>query len=168
MGYRSKEQERAYKKRYYETVAKPSGKNKSNYEKHKVKRLETNRAKKLKTSKDPVALLHRRWVRSLSTSERFLWDLWKQFQFTSKQRDIEFLLTYDELCKLYLDQNQLCIYTKLPLELSKNNRMTISIDRVDSSKGYSLENCVLCGAIINLMKLDLTIEEFKYFCGKVR
>lgn len=168
MGYRSKEQERAYKKWYYENVAKPSGKNKSNYEKHKSKRLETNRAKKLKTSKDPKALLHRRWVRSLSSSDRFLWDLWKQFQFTSKHREIEFLLTYDQLRKLYKDQNQLCIYTGLPLKLNRNDHMTISIDRVDSSKGYSLENCVLCGAVINLMKLDLTIEEFKYFCGKVK
>lgn len=34
------------------------------------------------------------------------------------------------------------------------------IDRVDSSKGYSIDNCVPCCSVCNRMKSDLTMDEF--------
>jgi hypothetical protein len=35
----------------------------------------------------------------------------------------------------------------------------VSIDRVDSNRGYERENIVLCRGIINLVKNELSIEE---------
>ena len=35
------------------------------------------------------------------------------------------------------------------------------VDRVDSSEGYTISNCVSCCTKCNLMKFDYTMEEFK-------
>lgn len=44
---------------------------------------------------------------------------------------------------------------------------TVSVDRLDSSKGYTLENVVLCCAAINRMKMDMTVDEFRRWCQLV-
>lgn len=36
-----------------------------------------------------------------------------------------------------------------------------SVDRIDSSKGYTEDNIVVTTGIVNTMKLDMSIEEFK-------
>jgi hypothetical protein len=43
----------------------------------------------------------------------------------------------------------------------------ISIDRIDSSKSYSFENIQLVCVVVNLMKLDMTQDEFTSWCGAV-
>ena len=42
-----------------------------------------------------------------------------------------------------------------------NNRSSVSIDRLDNSKGYIDGNVVLCCAAVNIMKNDLELTEFK-------
>lgn len=37
----------------------------------------------------------------------------------------------------------------------------VSIDRLDSSKGYTIDNIVLTDYRINVMKNDLSVSEFK-------
>jgi hypothetical protein len=46
-------------------------------------------------------------------------------------------------------------------ELSKG------IDRLDSTKGYEVENCVSCCEQCNYMKLDYTQEEFIKKCIQI-
>ncbi len=41
------------------------------------------------------------------------------------------------------------------------------IDRLDSSKGYTLENCVPCCEEINVMKMALTKDRFVQLCTMV-
>ena len=36
-----------------------------------------------------------------------------------------------------------------------------SVDRIDSSKGYTEDNIVVTTGIVNTMKLDMSIKEFK-------
>lgn len=43
----------------------------------------------------------------------------------------------------------------------------VSIDRVDSSKGYTKDNIQLVCSIVNKMKLDMTIEELSFYCKKI-
>lgn len=44
---------------------------------------------------------------------------------------------------------------------------TIGIDRVDNSKGYIKDNCVLCCKICNRMKLNYSLEDFIKQCEKI-
>lgn len=43
----------------------------------------------------------------------------------------------------------------------------VSIDRIDSSKGYEEGNVQLVCHITNLMKQDLSISELKMWCAKI-
>nr|QBK86123.1 MAG: Zn-finger protein [Marseillevirus LCMAC101] len=49
----------------------------------------------------------------------------------------------------------------------ESNPMNFSVDRIDSSKGYSLENIQLVGQKVNIIKGDLQTEDFVEFCRKV-
>ena len=42
-----------------------------------------------------------------------------------------------------------------------NNPNKVTIDRMDSTKGYELDNVALCTYRVNLMKREMTITEFK-------
>ena len=70
---------------------------------------------------------------------------------SAKQRGIPFDLTFDEFITFW---QQDCNYCKRPVP-------TIGIDRIDSSIGYMLENCVSCCTICNYMKLDYSLEEWQ-------
>ncbi len=69
--------------------------------------------------------------------------------------DLQFLL------QLWEQQNGLCYYTKKPLSLEINNTNKVSIDRLDSSRGYTRDNVVLCRNSINYLKGELPINDFK-------
>lgn len=89
---------------------------------------------------------------------------------TCKRLHRNFSLTYDEF--LYLIGKD-CFYcgsdTKSLVYKSKNGRefYRMGIDRVDSSKGYIMENCVPCCKICNAAKMDMSIEEFYLWIEKV-
>jgi hypothetical protein len=58
-------------------------------------------------------------------------------------------------------QDQKCFYTKVPLEFKRNHPYSATLDRIDSSKGYTKDNCVVVTKFINLAKSDHSLEEFK-------
>jgi hypothetical protein len=41
------------------------------------------------------------------------------------------------------------------------------IDRLDSTKGYTADNCVPCAGNINIAKQSLSVEEFVEMCHQV-
>lgn len=43
----------------------------------------------------------------------------------------------------------------------------LSIDRIDSTKGYDIDNIQLVAAIVNIMKSTLSVEELKQWCGAI-
>ncbi len=51
--------------------------------------------------------------------------------------------------------------------LGNKNLKTISIDRIDSSKGYVRGNVQLVCWVVNQMKNDLTNDELTEWCTKV-
>ena len=73
----------------------------------------------------------------------------------------EYNLTLEYIQELLEKQEYKCYYTQVPLEIgSKLTNPTI--DRINSSRGYIQGNVVICTEIANIMKNDLTIEEFKH------
>lgn len=59
-------------------------------------------------------------------------------------------LTFEQFSKII---NKPCSYCNKP-----NSR---GVDRIDSNKSYTMENCIPCCKICNQMKSDMTIQEFK-------
>lgn len=86
---------------------------------------------------------------------------------TARNRKKEFSLVTNDLLELWAKQDGRCAYTKLPMLATSNQFNTVSLDRIDSSKGYVVGNIQLVCAAINRMKQDYTEEVFIFFCSLV-
>ncbi len=88
----------------------------------------------------------------------------------AKSRGIEFNITIEYLWELFIKQNKRCALSGIPLQFSttrKNKDKTVSIDRIDSNKGYVEENVQWTHKTINMMKNKLSNEDFVSFCKNV-
>ncbi len=61
----------------------------------------------------------------------------------------------------------ICYYTGMKLTLEQKKLNTLSIDRLNNSKGYVINNIVFCSKIINEMKSDRTEKQFVELCKLV-
>jgi hypothetical protein len=87
-----------------------------------------------------------------------------------KHRGRNKLLPLDAVMAMYSAQGGLCAVSGCPMTISirgGRNLTNISIDRIDSSRGYAMDNIQLVCLVVNLMKLDMTQEEFTSWCGAV-
>lgn len=81
-----------------------------------------------------------------------------------------FDLTQGALEDKFRAQRGLCFYSGIEMTYVVRNgriRTNISIDRIDSSVGYTISNTVLCCLIANQMKTDLDTNEFVGFCEAI-
>ena len=79
----------------------------------------------------------------------------------SAKSGLEFTITLDCLDQLWEDCSGNCYYTGLPMVRERSDNMnSVSLDRLNSSKGYVEGNVVLCRSIVNIMKSDLSEAEF--------
>lgn len=70
-----------------------------------------------------------------------------------RKKKIDFLLTLDQFISL---TSALCYYCG-QLSPGKNY---VGIDRIDSNGNYTVDNCVSCCSICNMMKRTLPIDSF--------
>lgn len=78
----------------------------------------------------------------------------------AKTRGIDFLLTFDEFLHITM---QPCVFCGV----FNHGREFSGIDRIDSTAGYSIDNCQPCCSKHNLMKGSLALEEFIQSCAEV-
>lgn len=86
------------------------------------------------------------------------------------KKNIEFDITLEDLVNMYNKQKGLCVITGLKMTYDVLNGRTytnISLDRIDSQKGYTKDNTQLVCMIVNQIKSDLTYEELYYYCDKI-
>lgn len=88
------------------------------------------------------------------------YDRWKA---NAKHRGIEFTVTEPELEMT----PKICYYTGVDLTIKSKEVNTISLDRLDNSKGYIPGNVVFCCEHINVMKSNLTHDQFVLLCQMV-
>lgn len=96
--------------------------------------------------------------------ESFMGDRLLKIKRRAKKENIEFNLTKDFLISLYKNQNGKCFYTDEILHLMNGQgrlQTGLSIDRVDNSKGYLIDNVVLCTSRFNTIKSNMTLEEIE-------
>lgn len=94
---------------------------------------------------------------------------------STKRPSIEFNIDFDHIKKLYEAQNGLCAVSGIEMTyISYNtndfrikNPHNISLDRIDSSKGYVPGNVQLVCCIINYMKWDTDMDVFLDACKRV-
>ena len=71
------------------------------------------------------------------------------------------------IMEMYENQGHKCFYTGI--EMSFSSKLTKpSVDRVDSNKGYTKGNIVLCCMGINFMKNDVPVEELYDMLNQIK
>jgi hypothetical protein len=75
------------------------------------------------------------------------------------KRAYDMMLTYEQFHELIMKP---CYYCDHKVEDEVNG-----IDRYDNTKGYTVENCVPCCEMCNIMKLDKTVDEFLERCSRI-
>jgi predicted DNA-binding protein YlxM (UPF0122 family) len=81
--------------------------------------------------------------------------------------DMDFELTFDNLKTLYEKQKGRCYYSGIPLSVITHDPYLMSVDRVDSLKGYTEDNVVFAAWHVNFMKQDLNETQFLDLCRKI-
>jgi len=76
-------------------------------------------------------------------------------------------LSPDIIRQLFESVSGKCFYTGTGMTIEKNNWNTVSVDRYDNDLGYTIENTRLCCTIVNRMKSDLLVDEFKGLCREI-
>lgn len=87
--------------------------------------------------------------------------LYNRLKSSAKKRDIDFTLTLTELNNLTFPIT--CPILGIPLKFNKGNPQdnSYSIDRIDSDKGYDIDNIMVISYKANRIKNNATEAELK-------
>ncbi|ARF12683.1 hypothetical protein Klosneuvirus_16_2 [Klosneuvirus KNV1] len=114
----------------------------------------------------------------MSDFDSFINRLYLDIVHNAKRRakNIPVEISVDDLRDLYKKQDGKCAYTGKQLTAIRYavrndqhimNKWNVSVDRIDSNKGYTTDNIQMVCAIINRMKTDLREEEFLSLCNDI-
>lgn len=86
---------------------------------------------------------------------------------SAEHRKQEFELTSDDVVGFWNKQLGYCAYSGREMTLEAGKLNTVSIERIDSSIGYTKVNTILVCQAINRMKSDFGYEDFYELCRDV-
>ena len=97
---------------------------------------------------------------------------WTSLEAGAKERGMLFDVSIQEGWGLFLKQERKCGLTGCNLEFSPSmketkEKQTASVDRVDSSKGYTIDNIMWVHKKINIFKMDFDNKTFIEMCKAV-
>jgi hypothetical protein len=89
---------------------------------------------------------------------------WYSIKTNARIRQLEFTITKEDVWVLLNKQNGKCYFSNLDISFKDK---TASIDRLNSSLGYTNDNIALVHKDINRMKTDFSVEYFTKLCKLV-
>lgn len=111
-------------------------------------------------NKDKCKQRHKEW---LSTIRGYLARKIYHFKKRKKTRLLEMTIDIDFLVNLWNAQSGKCAITDYPMRFPECNLFSVSVDRIDSSKGYTEDNVQLVCQGINFAKNKYSNQEIKDF-----
>lgn len=101
------------------------------------------------------------------------WTTWAvgQCKKRAKKHGVPYDLSKSFLIDLFEAQNGKCYYFKVDMNRNPDfprDPSRVSVDRVDSKKGYTQGNVVLCCAAANFAKNETNLDVFVQFLAKLR
>ena len=99
--------------------------------------------------------------------EKPLETIYKIARGNAKRTFKEFTIVLENLKTLWEIQKGICFYTNKPMLFEIGFDNSVSIDRIDSNKGYITNNIVLCQRKINIMKNNASIKELIEFAEDI-
>ena len=95
------------------------------------------------------------------TNKKDLRQLYNQIKQGAKKRGIPFELTMSDLNNLSFPISCPVLGIPLTFNTGEAKANSYSIDRIDSSKGYTIDNIVIVSNRANTLKSDATLAEMK-------
>lgn len=103
---------------------------------------------------------------------------WNNIKSCAKRRNLEFSITIEYAWSLFEKQCRLCKLTGIPLRLGYNEsgnkiatrnhtEVTASLDRIDSTRGYTEDNVQWVHKTVNIIKSAMPNDEFIQLCNLV-
>lgn len=92
----------------------------------------------------------------------------KSCKANAKSKNREFTITKKDIWELWLKQKGKCALTGLELKIERNYKkmknMTASLDRIDSDRGYTMDNVQWIHKDVNRMKSNFSQKYFITMC----
>lgn len=88
----------------------------------------------------------------------------------ASKKGLEFNLTIESLVELWNKQNGKCAITGIQMThtiLEGKIKTNLSIDKINPTLGYTINNIQMICNIVNVMKSDMDMKELKYFCNLI-
>lgn len=106
---------------------------------------------------------------------RFCGDLTSRAKTGADARRILFAIDAIDVLGMFIRQDGMCAITGLPMEWKRPVRLRVgqknlkvpSIDRIDSSRNYTIDNVHLVMSVVNIMKNDLPLPAFVQMCRRI-
>jgi hypothetical protein len=95
---------------------------------------------------------------------------WGKFRKGAEQRGLEFTISTGELWAIFTEQNKKCFFSGVDLYIPTKKtqpNFTASIDRIDSKKGYVVDNVQWVHKTINMMKMRMSNDQLINFCSLI-
>lgn len=94
---------------------------------------------------------------------------WETVKRHALERKLEFSITIEQAWDLYQKQDRKCSLSGVDIYFGESNACTYtaSLDRISSSKGYTLDNIQWVHTKVNIMKNKFDQDEFIDFCKKI-
>lgn len=94
--------------------------------------------------------------------------LYRSSKANARNQHHDHTITMDYIQELLDKQDYKCCYSGIPFYNDRHDKFTYpTIDRIDSSKGYIEGNVCICTWLVNTMKSNLTINQFKDLITKI-
>ena len=104
------------------------------------------------------------WYLDINILNNTKFGKYTEYILSAQKRNINFGLTKETFLNLISKPCNYCGVTDLTFYKTKGAG---GIDRIDSNKDYTIDNCVSCCGMCNQMKLDYTTEQFLNKCLKI-
>lgn len=95
---------------------------------------------------------------------------WGHLINNAKKRKINIDITIQQAWIIFLNQKRRCALSNLPIDFKENwksNAGTASLDRIDSLKGYTIDNVQWVHKDINFMKQEFNQDIFLSYCRAI-
>jgi hypothetical protein len=115
-------------------------------------------------------------MKKINDTTRLAWGesslniLYAHYEYGAKKRNHSFELSKEEFIDLVQQNCSYCGNPPIEKQYSKGSNgpcLANGIDRIDNTKGYTLENCVTCCGVCNRMKSTMTQKEFLEHIAKI-
>jgi hypothetical protein len=173
-----KEQLREYNRRYLASHPNWEKEYREKYEKENSEIIKIHKQQYYLNKKEEMNLKSKAWydsrkndpifkeqkrLKRIENKRQYLFNAIKN---RAKKRGIEFDIQPSDIHDLFISQGNVCAISKIKFD-EYSAYYSSSVDRIDSNRGYVKGNIQLVCSVVNTMKLDLDMVEFRSIISKI-